>query len=307
MRIRKLLDDQGHIEPITVRPGCSLVETAQLLSEKKIGALPVVDDAGAMVGIVSERDLVRGLAQHGPAILSRTAGDVMTSPVITCGEDEEAEPVYRKMIDKQIRHMPVVRNGALAGILSIRDFEAAYRYLLDNSAMDDITGMANPRFFARFLEAEFNRFRRFHFPLSVVVARISDYGPFARQNGDAAGERLLRGLAEAFAEETRSFDIIGHICEDEFAIILPNTEAKAACRACDRLLAAAQAFFSRERAGLSLGIGLAYADTETRDANSILGHARMLAARAEKGGGNRYEAGNTGATPQPGAGLVAAE
>ena len=227
----------------TVKPDCSLVETATLLSEGKIGAVPVVDSKQVMVGIISERDLVRSLAEFQTGLFSKKVEDVMTSSVITCCGDDDVEDIYAQMTERRIRHMPVMQDGALVGMLSLRDFEAAYKYLQQNSVTDDLTGMVNARAFAEHLKVEFNRYRRFQFPLSVVVLKIGGYSQTLQRQGQAVCETLLKGLAESFKEQIRQFDIVGHISDDTFSVILPNTGSAAAHRACARLLKGAGAFW----------------------------------------------------------------
>jgi CBS domain-containing protein len=82
----------------------------------------VVSDTGATVdGIISERDLARGLAEHGVKVLDRTAADLMTKEIVTCSPSDVIEHVAKTMTDRRIRHMPVTQGGKLVGIISIGD------------------------------------------------------------------------------------------------------------------------------------------------------------------------------------------
>ena len=105
----------------TCRPEDTMQTVATVLAAKRIGALPVCDETGAMVGIVSERDFVTAFAQSGAAAAGLRVRDVMTKNVISCGPDDsldEARAILRK---HRFRHLPVVDGSVMIGILSIRD------------------------------------------------------------------------------------------------------------------------------------------------------------------------------------------
>lgn len=119
MRIADVLRSKG-TDVVTVTADVTIEEVLRLLSQNNLGALPVVDGIH-LVGIVSERDIVRHLHDRGAGMLSGTVADVMTSDVVTCTPDDAAADLARVMTDRRVRHLPVVVNGALAGIVSIGD------------------------------------------------------------------------------------------------------------------------------------------------------------------------------------------
>ena len=106
------------------RPTATVAELLGLLAQYNVGALPVVDDE-RLVGIVSERDVVRQLHQRGPDVLERRVADFMTPSVTTCSPSDKVADLARVMTDRRIRHLPVVDDGALAGIVSIGDLVKA--------------------------------------------------------------------------------------------------------------------------------------------------------------------------------------
>ena len=79
------------------------------------------DDGNSVAGIISERDIVRELGRKGAACLSEKVADVMTSTIVSCAEDETADAVLVKMTDGRFRHMPVMRDGSMVGLISIGD------------------------------------------------------------------------------------------------------------------------------------------------------------------------------------------
>ncbi|WP_395710045.1 CBS domain-containing protein [Reyranella sp.] len=105
----------------TVVPATSVAEIAQQLSARRIGSVLVLDVAGSVAGIVSERDLVRALARHGAKALELEARQVMTRDVVTCDPDDSIDSVMQTMTEGRFRHIPVVRRGELLGLVSIGD------------------------------------------------------------------------------------------------------------------------------------------------------------------------------------------
>lgn len=108
-------------EVFTIHPQRTLLEASHILADNNIGALVVVDDAHAPIGILSERDIVRQLAQAGEGVGSLTVGDVMTTEVVIALPDDDVAYLSHTMTNKRIRHLPVLREGQLAGIVSIGD------------------------------------------------------------------------------------------------------------------------------------------------------------------------------------------
>lgn len=105
----------------TVGTGATLAEVVQKLATKKIGVVIVSATGGDVSGIVSERDVVRVLAQHGMAALELPVSDVMTRNVTTCVEEDTIDELMARMTEGRFRHLPVVTDGRLAGIVSIGD------------------------------------------------------------------------------------------------------------------------------------------------------------------------------------------
>lgn len=106
---------------VTCRPEDSAATVAKLLTDHRIGALPVTDSSGALVGVISERDLVRGLTTKGATVLGLHARDLMTRDVATCTPKDTIKDVMLTMSRRHIRHLPVLENGKLKDMLSQRD------------------------------------------------------------------------------------------------------------------------------------------------------------------------------------------
>ena len=106
---------------VTTRPDATIAEVAKLLKAKRIGAVVVTDADGGLCGIISERDLARGLADHGADLLTLRVGDLMTATVSTCSPDDGIDQLMQQMTEGRFRHLPVVEDGRMIGIISIGD------------------------------------------------------------------------------------------------------------------------------------------------------------------------------------------
>ncbi len=95
-------------------------EAIAMLAERQIGAMPVVDDGG-LAGMFSERDVIYGLHQHGPQVLSQTVGNVMTAPAVTVEPETTVLQALSLMTRRRIRHLPVLSGGTMVGLVSIGD------------------------------------------------------------------------------------------------------------------------------------------------------------------------------------------
>ncbi len=119
MLISTILEQKG-TDVATLRPDQPVSAAVAMMAERRIGAV-VVEDKGAVIGIFSERDLVKLLALEGQDALSEPLRKAMTSPVITCRLDDRLDQVMAMMTQRHVRHMPVMEGRKLRGMISIRD------------------------------------------------------------------------------------------------------------------------------------------------------------------------------------------
>lgn len=120
MTVETILRLKG-TDVVTASPDTTLADAARLLSRHRIGAVVVSRDGQGVDGILSERDIVRALAEHGSAVLGAPVERVMTREVVTCAPGDRVESLMAVMTGKRIRHLPVVADGALRGMISIGD------------------------------------------------------------------------------------------------------------------------------------------------------------------------------------------
>lgn len=120
MLVSQILNTKGDAV-FTVQPQASVAEAAGLLNSRRVGAMVVTGEGGAVAGIFSERDLARAVAEHGVRALELEVDAVMTRDVIFADPGESVDALLQRMTDRRIRHLPVCVAGRLAGIVSIGD------------------------------------------------------------------------------------------------------------------------------------------------------------------------------------------
>ena len=106
---------------VTIRPDATIADLVRGLREERIGAMVVSEDGRSVQGIISERDVVRGLAERGTRIMTAPVADLMTRDVVSCTPRDTVKQVMAEMTRRRVRHLPVVADGVLSGIVSIGD------------------------------------------------------------------------------------------------------------------------------------------------------------------------------------------
>ncbi|MDO8878721.1 MAG: CBS domain-containing protein [Pseudolabrys sp.] len=120
MNVKTILAAKGG-DIISIEPSADLAAAARLLSTHRIGSVIIRGAGGRLAGILSERDIVRAMAEHGVDAFSVSVGQVMTRNVMTCGENDTIADIMERMTSGKFRHMPVLRDGELIGLVSIGD------------------------------------------------------------------------------------------------------------------------------------------------------------------------------------------
>ncbi len=123
MKLSAVLAAKGN-RVFTIGPGASIRDAVDVLAGNNIGALIVIGPAGAPAGVLSERDIVREIA-NSPGVIHKNVSDVMTTPVVTGTPEDDVDSVLRTMTARRFRHMPVVDHGALVGMVTIGDLVKA--------------------------------------------------------------------------------------------------------------------------------------------------------------------------------------
>jgi CBS domain-containing protein len=120
MNVATILRQKGRAVT-TASPATTLLDIGNKLAAKRIGAIVIVGPKGTVAGIISERDIIRCLSVHGPECLTRPVSESMTREVISCQESDTLDELMAMMTTRRFRHLPVMTDGALVGIVSIGD------------------------------------------------------------------------------------------------------------------------------------------------------------------------------------------
>lgn len=122
MLVQQILKSKANPGVLSIGSSALVSDAASLLAENRIGSLVVSDDNGATaVGILSERDIVRELARSGVSCMSKSVSDYMTKKIVTCTSETSAQDVLSQMTEGRFRHMPVVEDGKLVGLVTLGD------------------------------------------------------------------------------------------------------------------------------------------------------------------------------------------
>ncbi len=138
MLVQQILKGKPSQDIATIASSATVSEAAGILSSKRIGALIVSDDGKTIAGMFSERDIVRELGKRGVTCLSDSVKEIMTTDISTCTKSDSADSVLRTMTDGRFRHLPVLENGALIGLISIGDVVQARlsEMAMENQALE---------------------------------------------------------------------------------------------------------------------------------------------------------------------------
>ena len=140
MLVQQILKAKGDTPVVTIKPGTLVSDAARILAERRIGGLVVSRDGETVEGILSERDIVRELGKSGSGCLTLTVDKLMTSKLVTCSRDDRADEVLQKMTEGRFRHMPVLEDGNLVGLISLGDVVKA-RLMELSMEKDALQGM----------------------------------------------------------------------------------------------------------------------------------------------------------------------
>jgi CBS domain-containing protein len=120
MTVKAILSNKRS-DIITIEPTADLAAAVKILADNRIGAVIITGADKRVAGILSERDIVRSLAERGPSVLTEQVGQVMTRKVVTCAEADTVGDIMERMTAGKFRHVPVVESGRLVGVVSIGD------------------------------------------------------------------------------------------------------------------------------------------------------------------------------------------
>ncbi len=238
MNIDDLLAKRKSNRVKSISPEKSVMEMAAVLQENHIGSLVVTDKSNELIGIASERDIVRAVHQFPGDLASRTVSEIMTTDVITCQAHDGVRAVLSKMNANKIRHIPVVEGVTPVAMISVREFEVICNHLQQLAWTDELTGLPNRRFFMENIDVELSKFSRWQQSFAIAMLDIDHFKKINDNYGHDIGDKVLVQLAEIFRSELRAYDIVGRLGGEEFGVLFPGTDASGAVSACEHLISA---------------------------------------------------------------------
>lgn len=224
----------------TVSPDQTVIDACLIMKQYKIGCVVVTEDK-KVVGMFTERDMVTRVGAAGLDMNKTLIKEVMTSQVITATTTTSLDHIYSLMRAREIRHLPILENDSLLGIISIRDLVRFHMQTVDKTILDlsnelsfirgvldesgeervkslyfetkklealvvkdSLTGLYNYRFFQETIVDEIARAKKFDYPLSLLFIDIDDFKFYNDQNGHEAGNTLLKQLADLLRRTSRT-------------------------------------------------------------------------------------------------------
>ena len=121
MLVHQILKSKSNQDVVTITPGSKVSDAAKILSDRRIGTVVVSEDKKIVKGILSERDIVRELGKRGAACMTECVDEMMTKNVVTCAPEDKVDNILATMTEGRFRHMPVVRDGVLVGLVTLGD------------------------------------------------------------------------------------------------------------------------------------------------------------------------------------------
>ncbi|MBI3468354.1 MAG: GGDEF domain-containing protein [Planctomycetes bacterium] len=226
----KVSDVMSH-EMLTVSLGTSLLQVAKLLDGNRSRFLLVTDEDGALVGMVSDSDLVRYIADGESndtlALDSKTVECLMATKFITSSPDANAEDVATALCDGSISCMHILEDGRLVGVMAGDDLLLSCSRLdplLKQASFDPLTGLLNRASFDRRLEEELERAYRQRIALALILIDVDRFKSINDVCGHVTGDTILRVIGGCLLRHLRKYDVVARIGGDEFAAICTVSE-----------------------------------------------------------------------------------
>lgn len=290
MKICDLLSEKKLTDVEVIRENCTLRETAHRLVLHQIGVLVVVDQNRTPIGMISERDLIRAITEYDARLLDKHVSELMSRPLITCRGKDSIFDALSVMKSKAIRHLPIIDEGELAGIVSMRDLTQACEILQIQASTDPLTGLPNRRSFYQALANELDRSNRYGHPLTVVLFDIDHFKNINDTYGHSAGDDVLQSLAIIAKANIRSIDLVARLGGEEFVVLMPETDRSGAMVAGEKLRAkiADVAIISGEhQINVSASFGVTGLNHKDESAEVLINRADKAMYKAKKDGRNR--------------------
>ena len=308
MNIGDLLAERKDKTLRVISPQKTLQEAARKMLAHSVGSLVVTDQFQNPIGIITERDLMRAIQEEGENLVKKPVSALMTRVLRTCTPEDGVGEVLVRMKQNSIRHLPVMTDGKLSAVVSIRDLTHAYEVLKVQADTDPLTGLSNRRHFFDILQKEVSRCQRYGRMLSLAIIDADNFKRINDTYGHDTGDKVLKELANLLLSEFRNSDWIGRLGGEEFAVVFPETGLAGAELACERLLGkirTAEIAADNMRINFTVSIGVAELVYGMKQYSTLVKRADQLMYLAKAAGGNQIATERFGSKQKNGASVSA--
>jgi diguanylate cyclase (GGDEF)-like protein len=297
-KVREVLAIKGS-QVFSVPPDATVFDALTVMAERDVGALVIIE-AGSLVGIVSERDYARKVIVQGKASRDTPVREIMTTDVLTVDPERPLEECMRLMATWHYRHLPVVLDEKVIGVVSISDLvkemmaeqERTIRRLASVASRDALTGLFNRSMFTQRLHQAIAQAERHQRKLGVLFIDLDGFKLINDMQGHEAGDHVLAELAVRLQRSMREGDTLGRLGGDEFVVLIENCRDELQLTEVARkvLDTVAQPFFVRGTTHrVTASVGIAAFPIDGRNPQELINHADSAMYRAKEGGKNQFE------------------
>jgi len=283
---------------ITAGKDYSLLSVIELMRVYRVGAVVITDPDKKPLGIITESDVIKAVHESNGNVSMKTAGDVMSSPVICLKPDDTLENASILMSTHRIRRIPVAKDGVLAGLISYRDLTEDLRktyYMLDEiiedkANKDTLTGLFNKGYGMEQMRYHFELTKRITTPLALYIFDIDLFKNVNDTYGHACGDRVLKTISHIIKNCARTVDIVSRYGGEEFLISGFVVDADAAMILPERIRKTVEEmifFYEGKSINLTLSAGVAMWDESIKTPDDLFKMADKALYQAKNGGRNR--------------------
>lgn len=281
----------------------TIIHICELMDKHHLGGVVIVDKDDFPIGIVTERDIIKAVVAYKEKIFIITAGDIMSSPIITVNPEDDIEYAFIQLSLNRIRRIPVIKDNKLIGIVSYRDISNALRksfYKLQEKTeslelkaiTDPLTGLYNKTYINQNLKSIFSLSKRTNQPMAIIMIDIDHFKKINDIYGHLCGDEVLKKLSVILKEKTREVNIVGRYGGEEFIILGPISDHKSAFFAAERLrnIIENTSFYcdeNKEKFNITISAGIAVWNHKIKNCRELLKLADDALYLAKRSGRNQ--------------------
>jgi diguanylate cyclase (GGDEF)-like protein len=296
-KVRDVLAAKG-AQVYSLGPDATVFEALKLMAEKEVGALVIID-SDRLVGILSERDYARKVIVRGKASHDTLVSEIMTSEVRTVDPERPVAECLGLMADHQNRHLPVVEDGRVIGVVSVGDLvkemmaeqERTIRRLASVASHDALTGLFNRAMFIQRLNQAVAQAERHGRMLAVLFVDLDGFKLINDTYGHDAGDAVLADLARRLHRSMREGDTLGRLGGDEFLLLIESYENESQLLEVARKIVdtVAQPFvIGAATHVVTASVGIASYPADGRNAQELINCSDRAMYQAKEGGKNQF-------------------